>query len=193
MPTTLSSAPPRRARPSVCLTVFRLHCWNRHADETELFRSYNAALASLARTVRRDLAERPESATHAEPLTDAQAVLAFYGGDGGTGGHEAPTSGVSGDVGFEIVEDLVAGAEPVQVTLRLASLRVLDGDPDDPDTPAVTYCLHADGLTIAVRPGPNGHPSVLITPEDHLSGVPITVRLQDPSRPGGFEQTYRVS
>jgi hypothetical protein len=64
------------------------------------------------------------------------------------------------------------------VSLRLARLRVLDGDPSDPDTPAVTYCLDAAGLTVAVSSGPGGYPAVLITPEDHLSGTPITVRIE---------------
>jgi hypothetical protein len=191
MPTTLSA--PRPPAPAICLTVFRLHWWDRHNNETSLFHSYDAALASLARTVRDALADRPETTTPAGALTDAQTVLAFYGGDSGEGGPDAPTCGESGDTGFEIVEDLVGGKEPGEVTLRLANLRVLDGDPDDPDVPAVTYCLDADGLTIAVRPGPDGYPYVLITPHDHLSGGPITVRLEDPLRPGGFEQTYRMS
>lgn len=154
--------------------------------DTSLFRTYDAALASLASAIRRD------SSYLARPggrvcLGDAETVLAFYGGDGGAGGPEAPTCGESGDAGFEIVEEPVSGPEPAAVYLRLATLRVLD---DDPAEPAVTYCLDAGGLTVAILPG--AYPTVLITPESHLSGLPITVRFEDPLRPAGFEHTYRA-
>jgi hypothetical protein len=182
--------------PPVGLIVYRLHRWGRIEQTTELFRTYASALACLATAAREswaDITFREDVPEDPAELTDAETVLAFYGGDGGAGGPETPTFGESFDTGFEIVEDLVGGPEPAEVTLRLASLRVLDTDPDDPDVPAVTYCLDAEGLTIAVASDPGGHPRVLITPEGELSGVPITVRLEDPFRPGGFERTYRVS
>ena len=95
--------------------------------------------------------------------------------------------------GQSMDEDVVAGPEHSAVSLRLGTLRVLDGAPEDPEVPPVTYCLDADGLTVSVFPGPDGHPTVLVAPQEHLSGLPITVRLEDPFQPGGFEQTYRVS
>lgn len=188
MPTLTQTAP-------VGTTVHLLHRWDRHVDDTSLYRDYAAALAALAAAVRTDwsdIAHRAEVPDTHVGLSDAEAVMAFYGGDGGSGGPAAPTTGESFDAGFEIVEEPVAGPEPGEVSLRLATLRVLDGDPADPDVPAVTYCLDADGLTVAVFPSAEGYPTVLITPEDHLTGIPITVCLEDPFRPGGFEQTYQV-
>jgi hypothetical protein len=169
-------------------TVFLLHRWNAHVDETGLFRSYAAALAKLASAVRTewaDVAHRADVPDAPDGLGDAEAVMAFYGGDGGTGGREAPMAGESLDAGFEIVEEPVAGPEPVEVTLRLASLRVLDGDPSDPHAPVVTYWLDAAALTVAVYAGLDGNPYVLITPQDHLSGTPVTVRLENRFGPAG--------
>lgn len=184
--TTTAPAPP------VGQTVFLLRWWDRHAEEIELFHTYEAALHALARDVRELLVWHVPPPAALETLTDADVVLAFYGGDGGTGGREAPTFGIdeSSEAGFEIVEELIGGPEPAEVTLRLASLRVLDGDPD---IPSVAYCLDAEGLTVAVSHDHSGYPTVHVTVEEHLSGVPITVRLEDPARPGGFEQTYRVA
>lgn len=177
-------------------TVQLLHRWDRHVDDTTLYRDYPAALAALAAAVRADwsdITHRGDVPATPAGLTDAEAVLAFYGGTGGAGGPDAPTSGESFDAGFEIIEEVVAGPEPGEASLRLGTFRVLDADPADTDIPAVTYCLDAAGLTVAVYAGPDGYPAVSITPDDHLSGIPITVRLEDPFRPGGFEQTYRVS
>jgi hypothetical protein len=63
-----------------------------------------------------------------DELTDAETVLAFYGGDGGAEGSETPTFGQAFDTSFEIVEDLVGAPEPVEVTLRRTSLRAPDGE-----------------------------------------------------------------
>lgn len=178
----LSTAPPVQ----VGTTVHLLRRWDRHDDHVSVYFSYAAALAALAAFVR---VEVPETS---DGLGDAEVVMSFYDGDGGSGGPDAPTTGETADGGFAIVEESVAGPEPVEVSLRLAALRVLDSGAED-GAPAVTYCLDADGLTIAVLPGPDGYPTVLITPESHLSGIPVTVRLEDPFRPCGFERTYRVS
>jgi hypothetical protein len=177
----MSTTPAATLTAPVGPTVFLLHRWNAHVDETNLFRSYAAALAELASAVRvdwADVAHRADVPDTPEGLSDADAVITFYRGDDGTGGSDAPMTGEWFDAGFEIVEEPVAGSEPREVSLRLARLRVLDGDPSDPDTPAVTYCLDAAGLTVAVYSGPDGYPAVLITPEDHLSGAPVTVRLE---------------
>ncbi|WNV83130.1 hypothetical protein [Umezawaea sp. Da 62-37] len=179
----------------VGLTVHLLRRWDRHVDDTCPFYSYAAALAALAGAVRADwpdITHRADVPDSCESLSDAEVVRTFYGDDG-TGEFDAPTSGTSDDAGFAIVKEHVAGPEPGEVSLRLGTLRVLDADPAEDTAPAVTYCLDADGLTVAVFPGPDGHPTVLITPEGQMSGVPVTVRLEDPFGPGGFEQTYRVS
>jgi len=192
IPATPIVAPPA----PVGATVYLLHRWDPHVDDTDLYRSYDAALAALAAVVRADwsdLVHRTGVPATRTTFSDAEIVMAFYGGDGGSGGPDAPTTGESGDAGFEIVEEPVAGPEPSEVSLRLATLSVLDGDPAEHDVPAVTYCLDADGLTVAVFPGPDGYPTVLITPQDHLTGMPVRVRLEDPFQSGGFEQTYRVS
>lgn len=197
MPTS-STTPPTAAPPvQVGTTVHLLRRWDRHDDHISVYFSYAAALAALAAVVRADwsdiahLAEVPDTP---DGLSYAEVVMAFYEVDGGAGGPEAPTTGESvDDGGFAIVEEPIAGPEPDEVSLRLATLRVLDGDPAEDEVPAVTYCLEAAGLTVAVFPGPDGYPAVLITPEGHLSGIPVTVRLEDPFRPGGFEHTHLVS
>jgi hypothetical protein len=177
-------------------TVHLLHRWDRHLDEASLYRDYPAALAALAAAVRADwpdITHRGDVPSSPDGFSDAEIVLAFYGGTGGDGEPDAPTLGESFDAGFEIVEEVVAGPEPGEVSLRLGTFRVLDAGPDETGISAVTYCLDAAGLTVAVYAGPDGNPAVTITPDDHLSGIPITVRLEDPFRPGGFEKTYRVS
>ncbi|MFI6029487.1 hypothetical protein [Amycolatopsis magusensis] len=199
----MSTTPAPRPAPAlpaptapVGATVQMLRRWDRHVDTTTLYRDYTAALAALAAAVRADWSDityRGDVPATADGLSDAEVVLAFYDGDGGAGGPDAPTSGESFDAGFEIVEEVVAGPEPGEASLRLGTFRVLDADPADTDGPAVTYCLDAAGLTVAVYAGPDGYPAVAITPDGHLSGVPITVRIEDPSHSGGFEQTYRVS
>lgn len=181
MSTTPAATPPVTLTAPVGPTVFLLHRWNAHVDETHLFRTYAAALAELASAVRADwadVAHRAEVPDTPEGLSDAETVITFYRGDNETGGPDASMTGESFDGGFEIVEEPVAGAEPSEVSLRLANLRVLDGDPSAPETPAVTYCLDATGLTVAVYSGPDGYPTVLITPENHLSGTPVTVRIE---------------
>ncbi|SDD55154.1 hypothetical protein [Actinokineospora iranica] len=177
-------------------TVQLLHRWDGHVDDTTLYRDYSAALAALAASVRADwsdITHRGDVPATPDGLSDAEIVLAFYGGDGGVGDPDAPTSGGSPAAGFDIVEEVVAGPEPGEVQLRLGTFRVLDADPAETDVPAVTYCLDAAGLTVAVYTGLDGYPEVSITPDDYLSGIPITVRLEGPCRPGGFEQTCRVS
>lgn len=183
---TSSSPPPAAPGVQVGTIVHLLRRWDRHDDHISLYFGYDAALAALAAFVR---VEVPETS---DRLGDAEVVMSFYDGDGGSGGPDAPTTGETADGGFAIVEESVAGPEPVEVSLRLAALRVLDSGAED-SAPAVTYCLDSDGLTVAVFPGQDGYPTVLITPEGHLSGIPITVRLEDPFRPDGFERTYRVS
>lgn len=197
----MSSSPatppiPQQAAP-VGLTVYRLHRWDyRDTHETELFYSYQAALSALATSVvdswgdtiwREGMPDSPDG------FTDAQVVLLYYGGDGGSGGREHPTVGESFGNGFEIIPDLVRGPEPTQLALRLATLCVLDGDPGDPDIPPVTYFLNAAGLTVAVAPDPQGYPVVRITPDTVLSGAPVAAHVKDPLGPGGFKRTYHVS
>ncbi|GAB3162144.1 hypothetical protein GCM10027258_80580 [Amycolatopsis stemonae] len=189
------STTPEAPTATVGTHVHVLHRFGRDS-EISLYHSYPAALAALATAVRADwssITYRDDVPASPDGLSDAEAVLSYFGGNGGSGGPDAPTFGMSLDAGFVISEDVVAGPEPAAVSLRLGTLRVLDGDPADPDVPALTYCLDADGLTVAVFPGPDGHPTVLITPEAHMSGLPVTVRLEDPFQPGGFEQTHRVS
>jgi hypothetical protein len=176
-----------------------LHLFGRHADVTA-YHSYPAALAALAAIVRADWAEityRDDVPAGPDGLSDAEAVLLYFRGNGGPGGREAPTFGMSfaGECGFAIGERVVAGPEPSAVSLRMGTFRVSDPDPDpaDTDVPAVTYCLDAAGLSVDVTTGADGNPSVLITPHSQLTGLPVTVRLEDPVRPGGFTRTYRVS
>lgn len=175
-------------------TVQLLHRWDPDIDETSLHRDYPAALNALAATVRADwppIAHRHDIPATPDELSDAEVVLAFYART--SGDPEAPTSGESRDAGFEIVEEPVLGPRPNTASLRVATLRVLDADSAEPDTPPVTYCLDVFGLSVAVSHDPDGHPVVLIAPEDHLSGVPVTVRLEDPRGPGGFEVAHRLS
>lgn len=191
-PSTVASAAPVSTR------VHLLRRWDRNIDNIDLYHDYASALAALAATVRADwsaITNNSEVPDRHDGLSDAEVVLAFYGGDGGSGGPDAPTLGLdeSSDAGFVITEEVVAGPEPSEVSLRLGTFRVLDAAPADTDVAAVTYCLDADGVTVAVFPGPDGYPVVLITPEGSLSGKPVTVRLEGPFLPGGFEQTYQVS
>ncbi|MGW4527808.1 hypothetical protein [Amycolatopsis sp. NPDC004378] len=193
---TIPAPAPAELTAPVGATVQLLHRWDRHLDDTTLYRDYPAALSALAAAVRADwsdITHRADVPASPAGLSDAEVVLVYYAGDGGAGGPDAPTCGESFDAGFEIIEEVVAGPEPGEASLRLGTFRVLDADPADTDIPAVTYCLDAAGLTVAVFAGPDGYPTVSITPETHLSGIPITVRLEDPFRPGGFEKTYRVS
>lgn len=165
---TLPTPPPRLRQ-----TVHVLHRWDSYTgEETGVFRTYASALASLATTLRagwQAVAHRDNVPADPTNLSDAETVLAYYGGDGGDGGRETPTFGVNeaSEAGFELIETTVRGPETCEVSLRLATLRVHDGDPDDPD--AVTYYLDAEGLTIAVTAGPSGYPHVRITPESYLS------------------------
>jgi hypothetical protein len=192
MSTTSDTRTNTAPMPTIGLSVSRLHWWDRNTNETELFYSYDAALHHLATILRQtwnDVSWRPGVPATSDGLTDAQVVVLFYDGDGGAGGRETPTCCVDDERGFEIVDTVIHGPAPAEVSLRLASLRVLDGDPDDP---AVTYCLDADGLTIAVSHGPDGSPVVHITPQAELSGIPVTVRLQSPPGPVA-SRAYRVS
>lgn len=175
----------------------RVHVLHRFGNPSgiSVHPDYPAALAALAAACRAEWSEvawRADVPASPDGLSDAETVLVFYGGDGGAGGPDAPTCGESIDAGFEIVDEVVAGPEPSAVSLRLGTFRVVDADPADDDVPAVTYCLDAAGLTVAVAAGPDGYPSVSITPKDHLTGIPVKVRLEDPFGPGGTEQTYQV-
>ena len=173
--------------------VHVLHRFGRDS-EISLYHSYPAALAALAPAVRADwssITYREDTPASPDELSDAEVVLAYFGGNGRSGGPDAPTFGMSLDAGFVISEDVVAGPEPSVVSLRMATLRVLDAD--RADIAAVTYCLDAAGLTITVYTGPDGYPAVSITPGTSPGGVPITVRLGGAFRPDGVEQTYRVS
>lgn len=198
MPTIPGPESPAASTAPVGDTVHLLRRWEVDIETVSPYRDYAAALAALAARVRADwsaITHRAEVPDSHAGLGDAEVVLALYGGNGGSGGTGAPTFGVdeSSDAGFEITEAVVTGPGPREVSLRRGTLRVLDSDPTDTDVAAVTYCLDAEGLTVAVFPGPDSHPVVLITPEGRLSGIPVTVRLEDPFQPGGFEQTYQVS
>lgn len=168
---------------SPAATVHVLRRWDRHSDEVTLHHGYKAALGELAAFLRGDtaaaaaLTERPSAP---RDLSDAEVVMAVYGGDGGSGGVDAPTAGEDfHDGGFSITEEPVSGPEPAAVGLRLAVLRVLDGGTDQL---SVTYCLEAAGLSITVRSGENGYPAVSITPDSHMSGLPITVEFTNPEQ-----------
>lgn len=195
MSTNPAPDPLAASRTRVGPTVYLLHRWDPHVSETALYRDYAAALAALAAIVRAnwsDVAHRIDVPDSHEGLTDAEAVLAYYGGNGGSGDTTAPTAAESFDAGFEITEEPVAGPEPREVSLRLATLRIVD-DRTDAETTTVTYFMDAAGLTVAVSSGPDGYPHVLITPENRITSMPVTVRIETPSRHTGPGKTAHMS
>ncbi|UUV32120.1 hypothetical protein NQK81_01345 [Amycolatopsis roodepoortensis] len=165
-------------------TVHILHRLGRDGELTA-YHDLSSALAALAASVRpkwHELAYRDDVPASPDGLSDAEVVFTFYRVEGDTDSPSAPLFGITLQDGFTIVERTVAGPEPAQVPLRLATVSVLDSDPDETGGPAVTYRLNAAGLTLAVSPGPDGFPSVLITPDAHMAGLPFSVHAAAPAR-----------
>lgn len=160
--------------PEIGTTVWLLHTWNRHGDETQVYFSYADALHALANTVRDDWTNRMGPFASPEGLSDGAAVARFYGIELA----EEPTVGEHVDDGFEIVEHQVYGREPERVDRRRATLRVFDKDPDGGQHSPLTYRLDAIGLVITVTAGMHG-PFVAIGNESLPAGTALHVAADD--------------
>jgi hypothetical protein len=155
-------------------SVWLLHTWNRHGDETQVYFSYADALHALATTARDQWPNLKGLPANPKDLSDGTTVSLFYG----TELSEEPTVGEHIDDGFEIVEHQVYGREPERVDRRMATLRVFDEYPDGAQYSPLTYRLDAIGLAITVTAGMYG-PFVAIGNESLPAGTALHVAADD--------------
>ncbi|WP_034271094.1 hypothetical protein [Haloechinothrix halophila] len=160
--------------PEVGTTMWLLHTWNHHGDETEVYFSYDDAVHTLASRVRDNWANRMGPSTTPKGLSDGAAVSLFYDSEIS----EAPTVCEHIDDGFEIVEHQVYGREPERVERRMATLRVFDEHPDGPQYSPLTYRVDAIGLAITITAGMHG-PFVAIGNESLPAGTALHVAADD--------------
>jgi hypothetical protein len=160
-----------QAHVTVGVTVWLLHWWRGPEHRIEPFHSHESALhclATWAHDLWGDASWRDGVPEDPRTLTDSEVVSWYYAG---TGDVPQPTSGETDEDGFVITETKVRGPEPAELHLRLASLRVLDPDPDDSTAAPLTYCMDAIGVTVAVYEDRNG----LVV---HITGDDLSTRTQ---------------
>ncbi|HET6285721.1 MAG TPA: hypothetical protein VFG15_03085 [Amycolatopsis sp.] len=165
---------------------YRTHCTTQEAAE--------AAVAAFVRANWDDVRHRRRGPETHDGLSDAEAISAYYDGTVAAEDRQPGTLSCGAvahsEHGFEIHEVPLSGPEPGAVTLRHGTLRI-EERPGNVDP--VTYCLDVAGLTVAVTPGPDGFPTVVVTPQYHLTGVPLTLRVEDSAEGEVFERICMAS
>ncbi|MCK2240015.1 MULTISPECIES: hypothetical protein [unclassified Crossiella] len=159
----------------VSLVIWHLHYAIVGHIGQEIYFTHAEALHHLATVVREHWQEldtpHGELPAPAES-SDHHTVSQFFGltrSDALKRGHR------NGIGGFEIRRVQVRGQQPAQASLRLATVTVHDGDPDDPNDDPLRYRMAAAGMVITLALPPAG-PLIDINTAG-LRGLPYSLTI----------------